>query len=128
MNIPGSALPGPLRLAAVLGALQGAALLLYAVLELLSVTSERVTMGATTALFFAAYGAALVLCARWLLQGRSWARSPLVLAQLIWLGVAWSFRGGGTTWVAALVAAVALVALIGLLHPRSLEALTPRED
>ena len=57
-------------------------------------------MGVTTAVFFAVYGAALLLCAWSVHRGQSWARSPIVLAQLIQLGLAWSFRGGDTTLVA----------------------------
>ena len=45
-----------------------------------------------------------------------------MLAQLIQLGVAWSFRGGETTWVAIALAVVALVVLAGLLHPASIDA------
>jgi hypothetical protein len=112
-----------LRAAAALAALQGLAMLANAGLELFWLTSDRLTMGTTTAVFFAAYGAALLLCARGLLRARSWARSPLVFAQLIWLGVAWSFRGGQTTWVAVLLAVVAVAALVGLLHPASTAAL-----
>jgi hypothetical protein len=80
-------------------------------------------MGATTAVFFAAYGGGLLLCAWQVTRGHSWARSPIALAQLIQLGVAWSFRGGGTTWVAVGLAVVALVVLAGLLHPASVKAL-----
>jgi hypothetical protein len=46
-----------------------------------------------------------------------------VLAQLIQLGLAWSFRGGGTTVIAVVIAVVAVVVLVGLLHPASVEAL-----
>ena len=120
--------PAPLVVAASLVAVEGALLLLYAVAELVSLTSGRLTMGLTTALFFAAYGAGLVVCAWQLTRGQSWARSPVVLAQLIQLGVAWSFRGGSTTWVAISLAVVALVVLAGVLHPASVEALDPRQD
>ena len=40
-----------------------------------------------------------------------------MLAQLIQLGVAWSFRGGDTTWVAIALAVVALVVLAGVAAP-----------
>jgi hypothetical protein len=46
-----------------------------------------------------------------------------VLAQLIQLGIAWSFRGGDTTLVAVALAVVALVVVVGLLHPASIDAL-----
>jgi len=35
------------------------------------------------------------------------------------LPIAWSFRGGVTTWVSVALAVLAIVVLIGLLHPRS---------
>jgi hypothetical protein len=109
-------------MAAVLVALQGLGVLVYAILEALSISSSRLTMGASTAVFFAAYGAVLGLCAWGLFRARFWARSPSVLAQLIWLGVAWSFSSGSTTWVAGFLAVMAVVVLVGLLHPRSTAA------
>jgi hypothetical protein len=42
----------------------------------------------------------------------------------MFLGLAWSFRGGSTTWVAIVLAVVAVVVLVGLLHPASIDALT----
>ena len=98
-------------------------LVALAILELASLSSQRLTMGVTTAGFFAGYGAALLLFAWSVRQGRSWARSPIVLAQLIQLGIAWSFRGGDTTLVAVALAVVALVVVVGLLHPASIDAL-----
>lgn len=105
-------------------ALQGLVLVGYALLEAASISGQRVTMGVTTSFFFAAYGAVLVGCGWGLARARSWARSPGVLAQLIWLGVAWSFRGGETTWVAVLLAAAAVVVLVGIFLPASTAALT----
>jgi hypothetical protein len=84
-------------------------------------------MGVTTAVFFAAYGAALLGCAVLLVRRVSFARSPALLAQLIQLGLAWSFRGGATTWVAVVLALVALVVIAGLLHPTSMDALAETE-
>ena len=123
MKIPGSGLPVPLRLAAVLAAAQGLGLVGYAVLELLALTGGRMTMGLTTAAFFAAYGAMLLVAARAVLAGRAWGRGPVVFAQLVWLGLAWSFRGGATTWVAASLAVMAVVTIGGLVLPASMAAL-----
>lgn len=120
--------PAPLVVAASLTAVEGALLVGYALLELFSVDAARVTMGVTTALFFAAYGAGLLLCAWTLSRLQSWARSPVVLAQLIQLGVAWSFVGDDTTVVAIVIAVVAAVVLIGVFHPASLEVLSEPED
>jgi hypothetical protein len=115
--------PAPLVVAASLVAVEGLVLLLLAVLELASLSSQRLTMGVTTTGFFAVYGGALLLLAWSVHRGRSWARSPIVLAQLIQLGLAWSFRGGDTTLVAIALAVVALIVVVGLLHPASIEAL-----
>jgi hypothetical protein len=46
------------------------------------------------------------------------------MAQLIQLGVAWSFWGGSSTPAAVALAVVALVVLVGVFHPASLAALS----
>lgn len=115
--------PVLLGVAAALTGLEGVALLGYAVLELAHVDADRVSVAVTTAVFFAVLGAALVLCATGLWRVRSWGRSPVVVAQLITLLTAWSFAGGETTWVAALLGGVSIVVLVGLLHPRTTEVL-----
>ena len=115
--------PAPLVVAASLVAVEGVVLLLLAVLELANLSSQRLTMGVTTAGFFAVYGAAMLLFAWLVHRGHSWARSPIVLGQLIQLGVAWSFRGGDTTLVAVVLAVVAVIVVVGLLHPASIDAL-----
>ena len=115
--------PPPLRLAALLSAVEGLLVLAYAVAEAFSLHSDRAVMGVTTALFFALLGAALVACAWFLLRGRPWARSPVIVAQIMAIGLAWNFLGGRTTWVSAVLAAVAVAVLGGLLHPASIAAL-----
>jgi hypothetical protein len=120
--------PAPLVAAASLVAVEGALLVGYAVLELASMSSDRVAVAVTTSVFFAAYGVLLLACARAVTRGQSWGRSPIVLAQLIQLGVAWSFRGGDTTLIAVALAAVALVVLAGLLAPSSVDALSDEES
>lgn len=115
--------PRPLLVAAALAALEAAVLLVSAVLELANISSVRVTMGVTTSLFFLVYGAGLGLCAWGLTRLAGWSRAPVVLAQLIQLGVAWSFRGGETTPVAIILAVVAAAVLVGIFHPASTAAL-----
>ena len=127
MSRPATA-PAPLLVAASLVAVEGLLLLGYAVLEVASVDSDRVAVAATTGVFFLAYGAGLLLCARALSRRQSWARSPVVLAQLIQLGVAWSFWGGSTTAVAIGVGLVAVVVLVGIFHPASLAALEAADE
>jgi energy-converting hydrogenase Eha subunit A len=120
--------PAPLVVAASLVAIEGLLLLGYAVLELASTSSDRVAVSLTTTLFFAGYGALLLACARAITRRQSWARSPIVLAQLIQLGLAWSFRGGDTTVVAVAIGVVAVLVLVGLLSPASVDALAERPD
>jgi hypothetical protein len=80
-------------------------------------------MGVTTAVFFAAYGALLVFCGWQLTRRAAWARGPVLLAQLIQLGLAWGFRDGETLPVAIVLALVSVVVLAGLFHPASMRAL-----
>ncbi len=115
--------PPPLTVAASLTAVEGLIFLVLAVAELADFETSKAAMGLTTALFFVVYGAALLLCAWAMWRLRSWGRSPIVVAQLIQLAVAWSFWGGETTWVAVAAGLVALLVLAGIFHPRSLEAL-----
>ncbi|MGB0101189.1 MAG: hypothetical protein WBP61_12995 [Nocardioides sp.] len=119
--------PAPLVVAASLVAVEGLLLLIYAVLELANLSTDRVAVALTTSTFFTVYGGVLLAGAWAITHGRSWARSPIVLAQLIQLGVAWSFRGGETTPVAVALALSALVVLVGLLNPVSIEALADHE-
>jgi hypothetical protein len=76
-----------------------------------------------TSIFFTVVGGALVACAAGLWRLASWARSPVVVVQLITLLTAWSFAGGETTVVAVVLAAVSVTTLVCVLHPRSIEAL-----
>jgi hypothetical protein len=112
----------PLTVAASLVAIQGALLLTFAVLELVSISSERLSLGVSTSVFFAIYGAALLLCAWALTRQQGWARGPVLLTQLIQLGLAWNLRD--VTLVAVLLTVAALVVLAGMLHPSSIEALS----
>ena len=122
--------PAPLVVAASLVAIEGGLMLVLGILELASLSSDRVALGLTTTGFFAAYGVGLLLCAWSVTHGSSWARSPIVLAQLIWLGMAWSLRSGEGIWASIALAVVALVVLAGILHPASIDALSdePRQE
>ena len=115
--------PAPLVTAASLAAVEGGLMVALAVIELASLAGGRFTMGVSTAAFFGGYGAALVWCAWAIVRGHGWARGPILLAQLIQLGLAWSFRGGQTTVVAVVIAVVAVVVIAGLVHPASVDAL-----
>lgn len=120
---PSRTRPAPLTVALSLVAVEALVFGVLAVTELLAVESSKLTMGLTTALFFVLYGVGLGVCAWAASRLSSWARAPIVLAQLIQLAVAWSFWGGETTWVAVGLAVVAVVVLAGIFHPDSLDAL-----
>jgi hypothetical protein len=119
-----TALPPSLVVAASLAGLEGLLVLGYGVLEATHVHAQRVAMGITTSAFFLILGGALAASA-WLVgRGRPGARSPIIVVQVLLLGLAWSFRGGSTTWVAVALATLATLVLAGLLHPASTTALT----
>ena len=115
--------PAPLATAAGLTLIEGVLTFVFGITEVVSLDSDRLVMGLTTSLFFMAYGAVLILCAWGMNTLRPWSRGPVLLAQLIWLGLAWSFRTGDTLPIAIGFAVVAVIVLAGLLHPRSIDAL-----
>src|SRR5690606_33820763 len=101
--------PAPLTVAVSLAAIEAVALLCYGILELSNTSGDRLAMGLTSAAFFLGYGVALGWGAWLLYRGSGGARAPIVLTQLIALGVAWSFRGGETTGVSVALTVVAVV-------------------
>lgn len=115
--------PPPLVVAASITAVEGLMLLALAVLEIANLTGGRLTMGLTTAVFFAAFGVLLVGCGALITRGHTWPRGPILLAQLIGLGLAWNMRGGETTVLSVGIGVVALIVLAGMLHPASIEAI-----
>lgn len=120
--------PAPLVVAAGLTLVEGLLTVMYGLSEAAHLTSQRLVMGVSTALFFVAYGAAMVLCAWGISRLRTWARGPVLLAQLIWLGLAWNFRHGDTLPLAIGLAVPAAVVLVGMLLPASVEALERGHD
>jgi hypothetical protein len=120
--------PAPLTVATSLVAVEAVCLVLFGLAELRALSATKIAMGITTSLFFVAYGVGLGVLA-WLLHRlRSWARAPVVLAQLLQLGVAWSFRSGATAPVSVLLTVVAVVVLAGVFHPASLRAVDQQPD
>ncbi|WP_210650605.1 hypothetical protein [Nocardioides sp. SYSU D00065] len=120
---PGPAAPPPLVVAASLVAVEALVLAALGVLELANLRAIRLTMGLTTSIFFLGAAAALAWCAWALWRVRRWARGPVVMAQLIQLGLAWNFWAGSTRALAAGLAVVALVVVLGVMHPASTEVL-----
>jgi hypothetical protein len=103
-------------------------MLCLAVMELASLSGNRLTLGLTTAIFFTALAGGLALCARGLARANSWARSPVLVTQLLQLLTAWSFRGGQTTLLAVGLAAYAVLVLACVLHPASTRALAANQS
>lgn len=116
-----SAIPPPLTVAASVVGVQGLVLVILAVLEVGNLDDDRRSLGLSTAAFFAAYGV-LLLAAAWALYRRSgWARGPVLITQLICLGLAWNLREHLAVAIALVVCAA--IVLAGMLHPDTVEAL-----
>lgn len=113
--------PPPLTVAASLAGVQALVLLVLAVLETVNLVEERRSMGLSVTVFFAAYGAVLLASAWGLYRRGGWARGPVLLTQLIMLGLAWNVRD--QVVVAVALALCAGIVLAGMLHPDTLAAL-----
>jgi hypothetical protein len=111
--------PFTIVMAAALLALEAVIALGYAALEVGQVRMSRAALGVGVAILMAGFGLVLLAVARGVFRGKRWSRGPAVATQLILLPIAWSFKGGGTTWVSAVLAVLAIAVLVGVLHPRS---------
>jgi hypothetical protein len=121
--VPAQDNPPPLTVAASLVAVQGVVLLGLAAAELASIEADRQAVAISVAVFFACYGLALLACGFGLTRRVSWVRGPVLLTQLVQLGIAWNVRD---FWPLAVpVAIAAVVVLAGMLHPASIDALAP---
>ena len=120
--------PRPLLVAVGVVGLEALLLVGVGLFEVVVLSSARAVMGVSTIAFFLLYGVGLAWCGWRLARLASWARAPVVLAQLIQIPVAWSFRGGSTTLVAYALVVLAVAALVGIFHPASLRALSPEQD
>lgn len=109
--------PRPILAAAALVSVEAAALAGLAVVELIALDGGRLALGVTNAIFFLLYATGLAFCARGLFRLSRWSRSPIVMTQLIQLGVAYSFYGNDTVWVAVILGAAAIVVLAVMLAP-----------
>lgn len=118
----------PLTIAAVVAAMQAAALIALAVADLAGLVDGRVGVGIGIGLVLLVLGLGLLAAAFGILRGRHGARGPVVVTQLIGLGLAWSLRNpdpeiGDTRWVGVVVAASAITALAALATPAARRAL-----
>ena len=111
------------HVAAALTALEGLAFAAYGVALLPALFEGRPEAGSTSLIFFLVYAVLLAVCAWQLWRLRSWARAPVVLAQLIQVLVGLDFWGGETTGTALGLIGLAVAVLVTLLHPRSTAAL-----
>ena len=113
--------PAPLSVAASLAAVQGFVLLGIGVAEGVSLSGERLVMGATTTVFFLGLGLLLLVAAFGLTRRWTLARGPVLVLQLVQLGLAFNLRSFPI--VAIGLAIYALVTLAGLLNPATSEYL-----
>jgi hypothetical protein len=111
--------PLTIVVAAALLMLEGLVGLGYAAIEVGQIRMSRAAVGVGVAILMVGFGLVLLVVARAVFLGRRWSRGPAVVTQLILLPIAWSFKGGDTTWVSVVLAVVAITILVGLLHPRS---------
>src|SRR5690554_29135 len=105
--------PLPLVLAAGLVLLEALVMGVLTVAELVATDSSRLSVGLTTAAFFALVAAGLLVCARGLLRRETWARGPVVMTQLIQLGMAYSLFDPQSPWLGVALVVVALVVVGG---------------
>ena len=113
--------PPPLTVAASLVAVQGVVLVGLGITDLANIDPDRRAVAISGAVFFGGYGLALLACAIGLVRRVAWVRGPVLLTQLVQLGIAWNVRD---FWPLAVSMAVAsAVVLAGVLHPASVDAL-----
>lgn len=121
------AAPRPLVVAALLLALHATGLSVFGIYEFTQVQPGRVMTGVVSALLLVVWGLGLGAAGWALLGGRLWARGPVMAVQILHLPIAWSFRGGETTWVAVVLGLTSLAIIALVVHPASTRFLTGRE-
>ncbi|WP_037899678.1 hypothetical protein [Streptomyces sp. NRRL S-350] len=130
----GTGRPASLALGAAITALEGAALAVVGVWDMvaaLSGQSKQLALNEFGGLVIVLLGVLPVLAARALLKERRWGRSPAVLTNSICLPVAYYMVENGGAMIAAgvLVGVLGLVGIGALLSPKSTAALyAPSED
>lgn len=109
-----STAPLPVRVAGLLVGLQGIAGVLVAVALLLRGSAGPVPVFAT-AVWFAGFGAILLAVGVNLARGRTGARTPAVVGQILLLGVSWYAAGPSAQPGYGISAAIFCVAVLVLL-------------
>ncbi len=117
--------PPSLLLGAGLAVAEALVLLVFAVLDVVNATEDRLGSAVATAVFFALLGVGLLVCAYGLWHLESWARSPVVVVQLIILLTAWSLADLSRS-AAIVFAGVSVATLVCLLHPASIRAMAAK--
>ncbi|WNG94188.1 hypothetical protein [Mycobacterium sp. ITM-2016-00318] len=129
MTVPS---PTPVRQAAALVALEGAAGLLAAVVYVLSGFGGSDDPGMNkfgTAAWFAIIGGAVLAAALALWTGRRWGRGVAVFAQLLLLPMSWYIAVGSHQWLYGIpVGIVALVVLALLFSPSTVQWLGSQDS
>lgn len=124
--------PRPVRVAAVLVGLEGAAAVVAAVAFVVrgfAGTDQRIVNGFGNAAWFGILGSAVLASAWALWTGRRWGRGIAVFTQLLILPVTWYVGVGSHRWFYGIpVAAVALAALLLLFSPATLRWLSYSPD
>jgi hypothetical protein len=122
------AAPLPLKVTIAVVGCEGLVLVVLAGAELAHLSATRPAVALTSTAFFLICAASLVACARGLWRLSRWARSPVLVAQLIALLLAYSLWSGGFSAAAAVVCIPAIAALAALFHPASTKALFGAEE
>lgn len=117
-----------LWIAAVVVVLQGAVFVALAVADVAGLVPGRVGLGLGIALVLLILGLGLIAAAAGLVRSRLLARGPVVVTQLIGLGLAWSLRTpdantGDNRIVGVAIAASAVIVLACLATPAARRAL-----
>ncbi|MGH1562246.1 hypothetical protein [Mumia sp. DW29H23] len=126
----GHTTPAPtprITVAALLLAVEGLALVVFAVLDLLDLHRDRAVLAIGTSIFFFAYAALLLVSARGLWRLQSWVRAPIAFTQLIQLGLAWNLREAAPP-LAGVFVVVAAAVLWGTLSPATSRILKAVDD
>ncbi len=115
MSVPAETTgPRLLLVAGGIALLQAAALLALAVLDLTHLVADRASLGVGIAVMLLVFGGGLAIAAVAVMRGRHGGRGPVLVAQLISLGLAWNLRDAGEDVVRGVSPVLALAALIVL--------------
>lgn len=112
-----------LLLVAVIVSAEALTYIVLAVLGAADLSDDRLGFGIGTAVFLAVYGLGQLWAAWRIVPGDAWARSPLVVTQIIQVLIAWNVFGE-SWWLAALLAVAAVLVLAALLAPTVTRALS----